>query len=156
MNIGNLCKPHVQVIFPDTEITDAARMMRDRHVGDLVVVDRASEKIPIGMVTDRDIIVGVIAQGLPVDKVTVSDVMSHNVLTASYDDDIADVTAMMRAYGLQRIPIVSQEGYLVGIFSMEDALGVLAYELDKLAGLRVRAIDVETRSRRTHKELAST
>lgn len=147
MAIESICKSNVQFAFRDTPITVAARLMRDKHVGDLVIVNNEQGRIPVGMLTDRDIVVGVVADSVPLDQVRVDEVMSSSVITVREDQEISEVTELMGASGVQRVPVVNEQGSLCGIVSLDDALGAIAGELFHLAGLRARARDKEARMR---------
>jgi CBS-domain-containing membrane protein len=136
MFTGEVCNREVIVVARNTSIVDAARLMRVHHVGDLVVVeDRAGERTPVGIVTDRDIVVEVIAQSVPLDALVAGDIMSPELLTAQEGDMIWDTLERMRAKGVRRVPVVDARGALVGIVSVDDLLGILSEELTALARL---------------------
>lgn len=141
-----ILKKTVQTIEPNAGIVAAARKMRDHHLGDLIVVN-AEKNTPLGILTDRDIVVGLVALGVDYNHVTVADVMSYDVRTANLNDNMSDVTEMMSAYGLQRVPVVDDDGVLQGIFTVEDALQTLSMELEKLAALRPASIKNERAQR---------
>jgi CBS domain-containing protein len=131
MNVGELCSRDVVVAYRDTSVVDAARLMREHHVGSLVVVgERLSEKLPIGMITDRDIVVAAVAKEVDPRTLTVGDVMSAGALVVREQDGITDALRMMREKGVRRVPVVSGKGALVGILVIDDILELVAEEMD--------------------------
>jgi CBS domain-containing protein len=118
--------------------------MREFHVGDLVVVEPADGGArPVGIVTDRDLVVEVLAQDVPVDEITIDDVMSTNVATAREDDDVLDTLSRMRELGVRRMPVVDARGMLAGIITVDDLLQLVADSINSVVGLVVREIDTE-------------
>ena len=131
MNAGELCSRDVVVAYRDTGLIEAARLMREHHVGSLVVVgERLSEKLPIGMLTDRDIVVAAVAKQVDPATLTVGDVMSAGALVVREQDGITDALRMMREKGVRRVPVVSAKGALVGILAVDDILELVAEEMD--------------------------
>jgi len=113
--------------------------MREYHVGAMVVIDEQGEKrIPVGIVTDRDLVIEVLAQGVPPETVTVSDMMSAALITAHENDDLMDTLKRMRTKGVRRVPVVGTDGALLGILSVDDVIDLLAEELTDLARLITR------------------
>jgi CBS domain-containing protein len=108
--------------------------MRKHHVGDLIVVDGADgEAIPAGIVTDRDIVVSIVALGLDPGSLQVGDIMSDDLLTCREDDDVYQTIEHMRVRGIRRVPVVNRNGGLVGIVSADDLLEFLAEEMGDLS-----------------------
>ena len=131
MNAGELCSRDVVVAYRDTGLIEAAKLMREHHIGSLVVVgERLSEKLPIGMITDRDIVVAAVAKEVDPRTLTVGDVMSAGALVVREQDGITDALRMMREKGVRRIPVVSDKGALVGILAIDDILELVAEEMD--------------------------
>lgn len=123
MRAGEICVRQVATIEPRASIVDAAKEMRERHVGDLIVVDRDDGRdVPMGVVTDRDVVLCVVAQELDPARLEVSDVMERELVTALETEEIADVLRRMRKHGVRRVPVVDAMGTLVGVFSLDDAL----------------------------------
>ena len=136
MTIGEICNRETVFVTRDSSITEAARLMREKHVGDLVVVEeKGMRRIPIGMVTDRDLVIEILAKEVVPDSVTVGDVMSNDLLTAQEGDDTYLTIQRMRAKGVRRLPVVDNGGTLVGIVTIDDFLDVLASELTGLSRL---------------------
>src|SRR3990172_5533276 len=105
MNAGELCNREVVFAYRNTPLVEAARLMREHHVGSLVVVvDRLSERVPVGILTDRDIVVAVVAKALDPRALTVGDVMAGELLTVREQDGIPDTLRLMREKGVRRVP----------------------------------------------------
>ena len=149
MTVGDICNRDV-VVAPKTEtIVDAAKRMRTSHVGDLVVVDiRGGQHVPVGIMTDRDIVISVVA-GDPdhVNYLLVSDVMSSDLITAGEHDDIESALKKMHEHGVRRLPIVDGEGTLVGILTLDDVLQYLTAQQSELVALVAREQQQERRYR---------
>jgi CBS domain-containing protein len=148
MRIGEICT--VQTIYckRDETVQGAALMMRKHHVGDLVVVDQPDgQPIPVGIVTDRDIVVSVIALGLDPASLLVGDIMSDDLLTTSEHDDVYETIERMRFRGIRRVPVVNSEGGLSGIVSVDDLLEFLAEEMGELSRIASHQQSREKRAR---------
>lgn len=136
MNVGELCTREVVVVGKDSPVLQAAQLMRQYHVGDIVVVEqRQGKKIPVGILTDRDIVIELIAEEIDHRSVTVGDIMSPELLTAAEDDDVIATVKQMRNKGVRRIPVVNRDGGLEGILALDDLLDLLAEELSDLVAL---------------------
>ena len=140
MKIGELCSRVVVFAYKNMPLTEAAKLMREHHVGSLIVVkEDDGKRAPLGIITDRDIVVEVVAAGLDFRTLTVGEVMTDELIIAREQDDMLDVLGVMRKRGIRRIPVVTPSGALAGIATIDDILGVLSEELDGI----VRAIDGE-------------
>ena len=149
MTVGDICNRDVVVALKTQTIVDAAKRMRASHVGDLIVVDiRGGHHVPIGIVTDRDIVISVVA-GDPdhVNYLLVSDVMSSDLITAGDRDDIESALKKMHEHGVRRLPIVDGEGALVGILTLDDVLQYLTAQQSELVALVAREQQQERRYR---------
>ncbi|HEY5617709.1 MAG TPA: CBS domain-containing protein [Vicinamibacterales bacterium] len=137
MTVGEICNRNV-VVAPKTQgIVDAAKRMRASHVGDLVVVEnRGNEHVPIGIVTDRDIVISVVA-GDPdhINYLLVSDVMSDDLVTAREPESVEAALRKMEEHGVRRLPIVDGDGVLVGILTLDDVLQYLTAQQNELVAL---------------------
>jgi CBS domain-containing protein len=134
MDAGDICNRIVTVADRTMPLVQAAQLMRDGHVGCLVVVDdTGAGKLVVGMLTDRDIVVAVVAMELDPDALMVEDVMSHDVVTVLETDSIKDLLNTMRRKGLRRLPVTTPEGILVGLITLDDMLPLMAEQLRDMA-----------------------
>lgn len=146
LTVGDLCNREVVRTAEHESIRQAARRMRKHHVGDLVVVD--DREVPIGILTDRDLVVGPLAEGRDVDALTVSEVMSRRLVVAAEEEGLDEALHRMRSKAVRRLPVVNVEGDLVGILTVDDVLRVLNEELSKVVRLVMREQLRETADRR--------
>ncbi len=136
MTIGEICNRETIFVTRETSINEAARLMREKHVGDLVVVEeKGVRRIPVGIVTDRDLVIEILAKDVSPATVTVGDVMNTDLLSAQENDDTYLTMQRMRTKGVRRLPVVDTGGSLVGIVTIDDFLDLLASELTSLARL---------------------
>ena len=150
MSIGEICSRETVFTTRDTTVATAARLMRHHHVGTLVVVEQMNggRRMPVGIVTDRDVVVEVMATGLDPNAITVGDIMGQELVTARESEGVLETMQIMRYKGVRRLPIVDKDGQLVGIVSIDDLLEVLAEEFSELAKIMAREQARETSSRR--------
>lgn len=136
MNAGEICNREVVVVNRDQTILDAAKIMREYHVGDVVVVeDRSGKKVPVGILTDRDIVIKILAKDLDADKIEVGDAMSFDLATVMEEDEILETVKTMRGKGVRRIPVVNAQGGLEGIIAVDDLVDLLAEQMSDLVAL---------------------
>ena len=134
MRIGEICTLQAVHCKRDLTVQGAALLMRNHHVGDLVVVEQPNgEQVPVGIVTDRDIVVSVIALGLDPASLLVGDIMTEELTTTSEDEDVYETIERMRFKGIRRLPVVNSMGGLAGIVSVDDLLEFLAEEMAELS-----------------------
>ena len=142
MKVGEICKSKVVTIEGGEELTAAAQRMREKHVGYLVVVEpiggdrsdperRLGER-PIGVLTDRDLVVTVMARGADPTTLKVEDVMTRRPVTVHEEDMLSAAVTKMRGIGVRRLPVVSGKGALVGILALDDVLDCIAGELQNI------------------------
>jgi CBS domain-containing protein len=137
MAVGEFCNRNVVIARPDEGVRTVAVRMRDYHVGDVVVVASDADPTPVGIVTDRDLAIEVLAQDVRPEDVTVGDLMSARLVTLREDADLAEATATMRGKAIRRLVIVDGQGLLVGVLTADDVVEVLAEELNDLSRLVV-------------------
>jgi CBS domain-containing protein len=148
MEVGQLSTTDTICCTRDESVQGAALLMRKHHVGDLVVVEEPDgERIPVGIITDRDIVVSVIALGLDPLGLQVGDIMTDDLLTASEHDDIYYTIERMRLRGIRRVPVVTDSGSLTGIVSADDLLTFLAEEMEELSRISPYQQQHERRAR---------
>ncbi len=137
----------VAVVEPETSAFAVAQLMRKHHVGALVVVDAMEKRRPVGILTDRDLVLALMAEGLNPEVFTAGDIMSVALVLANPEMDAMDAVALMRAHRLRRLVIVDEAGRLTGIVTMEDILELLTRELAELAAGVIGARDREFEQR---------
>jgi CBS domain-containing protein len=139
MKVRNFCSPHVALAEPGMTLREAALLMRNRHVGALIVVERKDGVTrPVGILTDRDIVVAVVAvpEARP-EAIRVADAMSTQPAVAREDEGMFEVVQRMSERAVRRLPVVAADGSLAGIVTLDDVLRVMSAELGQLAeGLR--------------------
>ncbi len=134
MTVGKICNREVVITTPEATLIAVAKLMREYHVGDVVVVtQRGDESVPVGIITDRDIVLAIVASEVNLDAVVAGDIMSHELLTAREQDSIWDILQRMRSHGVRRLPVVNERGGLEGILSVNDFLELISEELLALA-----------------------
>jgi CBS domain-containing protein len=130
MNIGHLVRRAVETVPPSTSCTEAARRMRDTDVGSVIVAEAGR---PLGIVTDRDLVVRVLATGSDPEKLCVADVMSRKPIFVSQTRDVPYVLELMRDMAVRRIPVVDENHQLVGVVALDDVILSLSSELSAVA-----------------------
>ncbi len=146
MTTGSICARETIIACRDATIIEVAKLMREHHVGDIVITrEQEGENVPVGIVTDRDLTIEILAEELSPDTVTIGDIMSSEIVTARDSDGLWDTIQKMRVKGVRRMPVVNERGGLVGIVTLDDLLGLLADELGSLAKLITREQDRERR-----------
>lgn len=144
MTAGEVCNRQVVIAQPSISLVEAARLMKRYHVGDVVIVDDSSgRRVPIGIVTDRDIALCVADEPERFEALTVADVMSSAVVTSPEGQSLYDAVKRMQSHGIRRLPIVNADGALEGILSFDDIIDLLSEELADLARLVAREQDRE-------------
>jgi CBS domain-containing protein len=121
--------------------------MREKHVGYLVVVEPDFTGVtqrPIGVLTDRDIVIGIVAQDGEPRGLTVGDIMTPNPVVVELGDSIAAAVREMRRIGVRRVPVVGSLGELAGVLSLDEVLETLSGDLQNLAGAVRNERRVET------------
>jgi CBS domain-containing protein len=131
---GDVCTRVVAVAFRGVRLAEAARQMRDEHVGCLVVVeDTDAGRVVVGMLTDRDIVISVLARDWDARFMSVGEAMVTDVVTAREDDSVLDVLHLMGRHGVRRIPVIGAHGVLIGIVALDDLLWTVSGEMQALA-----------------------
>ena len=136
MAVGEICNREVVTANKTLSVADAAQLMRSHHVGDLVVSEERDGRMhPVGIVTDRDIVVEVVAAGVDPDTLKVGDIMGPGLATVRENEGLFEALRYMRDKGVRRMPVVDAAGGLVGILTLDDLLSLLAEEMTELAKL---------------------
>lgn len=139
MSVGQFCNRDTAIVRTGDSIVATAKLMRQNHVGSVVIVADADGKTkPIGIVTDRDLVLEVVAAELDPETVTIGDLVSSELVTASEQDGIWETIQRMRLKGVRRMPVVDAHGVLAGIISVDDLLEILAAELSEVTKVLAR------------------
>lgn len=149
MRVADICTRNTVHIGTSESVRAAAELMRKRHVGSLVATkDSGGKPDPLGILTDRDIVLAVTASGADPESLTVSDVMTRSPATCFEDDDLFDAIRKMRVRGVRRLLVVDAEGRLAGVISADDIYGTLGAQLCELglALTRGHVRELETRT----------
>lgn len=130
LNAGDICTRNVAFAYKSMPVDEAARLMRENHVGTLVVVEETDlGRAVVGMLTDRDIVTSIVAKNLDPGIVRVEDAMSSDLVTAREEDTMLDLLGNMRRKGVRRMPVVDAKGLLVGLVALDDVIELVAQEL---------------------------
>lgn len=136
MSIGSICSREIDLAETPESVLEAACRMRERRVGTLVIVDAVGK--PVGLLTDRDLALRVVAAGADPRGMCVGQVMTANPRTVKESTPIEAALSLMRSGSFRRLPVVNDDGKLVGIVSLDDVLGLLAEEFAVIGGLLQR------------------
>lgn len=149
MRVSEICTRGVEHATRHISVVDAAKHMRRDHVGDIVVVEvTGGRHVPVGIVTDRDIVIAALATDASnIQDLEVGDIMTVDPITVHEDEDVKDALRRMQRGGVRRVPVVDADGSLAGILSMDDVLVVLADELARLSQLAAHQARSERRVR---------
>jgi len=140
VTVRDLATMQVVTVQPQTTLAECAQIMRNQHVGSVIVVDdKGRRDNPVGIVTDRDIVIETVAVNLDPKTLTAGDVMATPLATVVETDDILDALAKMRERGVRRLPVVNESGALAGIVAVDNLLEAMAEQLDSI----VRVIKAE-------------
>jgi CBS domain-containing protein len=149
MKLKDLCVLDVASCTPESTVAEAARLMRQHHTGDLVVLDDADEeREPVGIITDRDIVLEVLAKGRDPGKTAVREIMSTQLVVASESEDYAQALQRMATHGVRRVPVVDDKRCVVGIVTLDDMLRVHAAQANRLLDIVGKEQVREQRTRR--------
>ena len=154
MKVGEHCKKAVVAIAANADAAEAAKLMRTQHVG-FLIVHREGDVLrkPVGVLTDRDLVVGVMARDVDPHAVTVEDIMSRQPLTANEGDELSDLLQGLRLAGFRRAPVVDARGALIGIMAIDDSIELITGLMCDIAG-SIKSGQRQERRRRTGPPLA--
>jgi len=146
VNVGQICQRRVVMVKRDEDLGTAARLMREHHIGYLVVVEPSMQEAgftPVGVLTDRDIVVSVVAREADPRMLRVGDVMTQKPVTIMTEDSVTDALEQMKRIGVRRLPVVGEFGILQGIVSLDDVLTTMAHDMGSAADAitRERALE---------------
>ena len=119
MSLRKITKKKVVTVRPDETVVKAARLMGEKNVVSVVVVE---SKKPVGILTDRDIAIRVVAKRVDINSILVKQVMTKRVITGRDGQRVAELAKVMHENGIRRVPIVNKKGMLSGIITLDDLL----------------------------------
>ena len=139
MSIGEICSRDVIIAFREDSVIDVAKLMREYHVGDVVIVDQhLDQNIPVGIVTDRDIVLELVAKEVNIGSVTAGDIMANDLLVAEENEEFTELVQRMKIRGVRRVPVINDKGGLIGIVSEDDIIEHIGEQLSNLVSLTNR------------------
>lgn len=148
MTLKTICNREVVIAQKNDTLLEAAKLMREYHTGDVVIVEkRNSLNYPVGIVTDRDIVIEVIAKEVDGNSLTLGDVMYRELTLAKEHDDIHETIQIMRQKGIRRLPVIDDNGALIGIITLDDLIDLIAEQLKNLAELIGKQQNLEKKYR---------
>lgn len=148
MKVGEVCRRGAISIANCEGITEAARVMREHHVGFLVVHQLGDDlRRPIGVLTDRDVVVEVLAKNVDPQALTVDDLMKRRPVVATESEELGDVLQAMRLAGVRRVPVVDARGALTGVIAIDDAFDIITTFMCDLTGSIKHEQRLERRAR---------
>ena len=133
MKTIDLCRKPAISANAGTSLIEVARMMRANHVGSVVVVNNGAARKPVGIVTDRDIVVEVVAMGLDATTMTAGDIMTQSPAVSHAGDDALWALKVMRERGVRRLPVVDGNGELTGMLAFDDLMEHVGTTLGDMA-----------------------
>jgi CBS domain-containing protein len=134
MAVGSICTRRIITVDVGVDVAAAAQVMRENKIGYLLVTDKSSgNRAPAGVVTDRDIVVKVLAKDVNPHALSVGDIMTREPLVATEDDGISETLHRMRTLGVRRVPVVNARGQIAGVLSIDDAIDHLVSQLSDVA-----------------------
>jgi len=134
MSAGEYCNREVVVIARTESVREAVALMRQYHVGTIVIVEAEDDNpVPLGILTDRDIVIEVLAKDVDLSAVNVGDLIDEQLVTVDEDTKLLDAVELMRRKGVRRLPVVNKTGGLAGILTLDDIVDLLAEELGKIS-----------------------
>ena len=149
MAIGEICCRDVVIAQAEETVLDAAKLMREHHVGNVVVVEeREGKRVPVGIVTDRDVVVEIVAPELDPATLTIGDIMQPGLAAIDEATGVFETIEFMRSKGVRRMPVVAADGVLVGIVTLDDLVALLAEEFYELSAVLRKEQQKEAVSRR--------
>jgi len=146
MNIGDLCEKDIIWVDEDKSAVEVASRMRDQHVGCVVVAHRRESGLrPVGIITDRDLAMLLVARDVEPELILASDIMTSPVITCGADQQLAETIDLMHLHSVRRLPVVDDEEFLIGLVSYEDIVRQLALQLAHVSVVGEAAIQRESR-----------
>jgi CBS domain-containing protein len=149
MNIGDICTRDIAVAHRTASLREAAALMRERHVGTLVLTEDLGEGVQVlGVVTDRDIVLGAVARGADVTRTEVGQVATPKVAALPESASVGEAISAMKELGVRRLLVTGPDGRLSGVLSTDDLIGALGHEMAELAHALRKGIEREAAERK--------
>lgn len=149
MYIGEICNREVVVADKSSSITAIAKLMREYHVGSVVITEIQNEcHIPVGIITDRDLVIEIMAKAVSTASVTAGDIMTTELTMVRESHRLWDTIQLMCGKGVRRAPVINDENVLIGIITVDDILEVVISELDNIT--RLMAVERSREKRLRH------
>lgn len=149
MTAGEYCNREIVIVETSESVREAAKLMRNHHVGDVVVVEKtAAGARPLGILTDRDIVIELLAEEVDVSSVNVGDVMSTDLVSVSEDVKLLEAINLMRDKSIRRLVVATADGNLAGLLSVDDIIELIAEQLSGLTELIRNEINNERQHRK--------
>lgn len=140
MSLERICNKSVVTVSRDATVLEAANLMRSKHIGCVVIVQ---DSRPVGILTDRDIVLEVVANAKKPAETAVREIMTTNLTTINVNYDVLDAARLMRSRGVRRLPLVDEHRRLIGIITMDDVLTALGAEIGDLAAAVQKELGLE-------------
>jgi CBS domain-containing protein len=147
MKIRNILQKEPVIATAEDSVMECAQLMREHHVGDVIVVEETDDgtRRPIGIATDRDIVVSLVAEGGEgFRKTSIKSVMSGPLIVAELEDDIDEVVQNMKTNGIRRVPVVDTQNNIAGLVSFDDLVGHYSDRFAELEALVQQEIQHES------------
>ncbi|KTD20995.1 CBS domain protein [Legionella lansingensis] len=148
MRVGEFCNREVVMIMSDESVKKVAELMRLHHVGDVILVEEQDgKKTPVGIISDRDLVIEVMVPGLNPDDLAARDIVTRSLMVVHEDDSLLDALDLMREKGVRRLPVVDIKNTLIGIITLDDITDLLAEMLGNVSGVVERQRQLESKQR---------
>jgi len=136
MSAGQYCNREVVVVERAESVREAVRLMREQHVGSVVVVEkRGDQATPVGILTDRDIVIEVLAEDVDLAGVNIGDIMTAEPVTVQQSATLLESLEVMRKHGVRRLLVVDAKGHLLGVLAVDDVLELLGEQIGAVVAL---------------------
>jgi CBS domain-containing protein len=136
MKVGDMCTRNPATVSTSATLAEVARLMRDRHIGSVIVTKAPLDRpVVTGVITDRDIACAQLDRRSDLASLSAEQVMTRDPLVINEEDPLDKAIEKLRARGVRRAPVVSAAGALIGLISTDDLFGCVARELMLLARL---------------------
>jgi CBS domain-containing protein len=136
MKVGDICAKNFIHVSLKESLLNVAKLMRSQNVSSVVVIDRNDGEIkPTGIITERDIVIEVVATKIDASRVTARDILSGELVIVKDTHSLPDALNHLRYFGVRRAPVVDKDGHLVGLFSIDDALPILSKRFSEIVTL---------------------